>query len=136
MSGPEGRPIKRRMTRQKQAILEYLRSVTSHPNAAALYEEMRKRMPNISLGTIYRTLGVLHEEGLIQELPYEDCSRYDGRTDRHYHISCLSCGRVSDAEVGPELGDLTNLAQAPQFQVVGHRLEFLGYCSQCRHGAQ
>lgn len=136
MNTMEGRPIKRRITRQKQAILEYLRSVTSHPNASTLYQEMRRRMPNISLGTIYRTLGVLQEEGLIQELPYDDYSRYDGRTDRHYHILCLSCGRVSDAEVGPELGDLARLVQAPQFQVVGHRLEFLGYCSQCRHGAQ
>lgn len=136
MKAQEGKPIKRRMTHQKQAILEYLRSVTSHPNASTLYEEMRKKMPKLSLGTIYRTLRVLHGEGLVKELPYEDFSRYDGRTDLHYHVLCLSCGRVSDAEVGREVADLTRLVRAPQFKVVGHRLEFLGYCSQCLHEAQ
>lgn len=122
---------KRRVTRQRRAIRDYLRGTTSHPSAAVLYDEMRKRIPNISLGTIYRTLGILQEEGLVQELAYDDHSRYDARTDGHYHILCLSCGRVADAEVDPAMRDLSAHVRASEFKVVGHRLEFTGYCARC-----
>lgn len=123
--------MRRRSTGQKRAILEYLRSVDHHPSASAIHDEVRKRIPSISLGTIYRTLGVLREEGVIQELPYDDHNRYDGRLDSHPHILCLSCGRVSDAVVAPELVQLAGSVRAPDFRIVGHRLEFFGYCSQC-----
>lgn len=125
---------KRRVTKQRRAILEYLRGTTSHPSAATLYEVLRKRMHNISLGTIYRTLGVLQEEGLVLELPYDDFSRYDARTDDHYHIMCLSCGQVADAEAGEAIRDLSGHVQTPGFRVIGHRLELFGYCSQCQDG--
>lgn len=127
---PERTP-KRRSTPQRRAILEYLRGVTSHPSASVLYEEIRQKIPNISLGTVYRTLGVLKDEGLIQELAYENYSRYDANTCQHCHVVCASCGKVADAEVAPELGDITAAARVPGFKVVGHRLEFVGYCPEC-----
>jgi Fe2+ or Zn2+ uptake regulation protein len=126
------RPIRRRATRQKQAIVEFLKKSKNHPSAAQVYTELRKAMPSISLGTIYRALGVLKEQGLIQELPYGGFSRYDGRTDLHYHITCLSCGRVSDVEAEVDGEALVHGARAPGFQVTGHRLEFYGYCSRCQ----
>ena len=128
--------IKRRTTPQRRAVLEYLRGVTSHPSASVLYEEVRKNIPNVSLGTIYRALGVLQEEGLIQELPYDDYSRYDANTDLHCHVVCLSCGRVADAEGPSDLAGLTSLVRAPGFKVLGHRLELHGYCFQCLHEGQ
>ncbi|MDP2660778.1 MAG: transcriptional repressor [Dehalococcoidia bacterium] len=124
--------MKRRTTRQRRAILEYLRGATSHPSASALHEVLRKDIPNISLGTVYRALGVLQEEGTIQELPYDDFSRYDARTDHHYHITCLACGRVADVEVAPALEEMTAHVQASRFKVVGHRLDFTGYCESCQ----
>lgn len=130
-STPPERPVKRRTTPQRRAILEYLRGVKSHPSASVLYEEIRQKIPNISLGTVYRTLGVLRDEGLILELAYEDYSRYDANTCQHCHVVCKSCGRVADAEVAPEIGDITAAARVPEFKVVGHRLDFIGYCPEC-----
>lgn len=111
--------------------MDYLRKTTSHPSASTVYEEMRKRIPDISLGTVYRTLGILREDGAIQELPYEGHSHYDARTDNHYHIVCLSCGSVADADLDQIAEDLTARLQVPGFRVVSHRLELLGYCTDC-----
>jgi len=80
---------RKRMTRQKQVVYDVLCSTKSHPTAEWIYSEARKQIPNIGLGTIYRNLQVLLEEGKIRELNYgKSQSRFDGDPSPHYHFVC------------------------------------------------
>ncbi|MGN1084105.1 MAG: transcriptional repressor, partial [Lachnospiraceae bacterium] len=83
-------------SRQRDAILEYLRSTASHPTADTVYENVREKIPNISLGTVYRNLNMLAESGEVLRLSCGGTSdRYDGCVKPHYHFLCRSCGNVS-----------------------------------------
>ncbi|UCH24096.1 MAG: transcriptional repressor [Deltaproteobacteria bacterium] len=120
------------MTQQRQIILEELRQVNSHPSADEVYEMVRKRLPRISLGTVYRNLEILSELGEIQKLELGgDLKRFDRNPIKHYHIRCMRCGRVDDAPIAP-LNQIENeLYGATVYTIIGHRLEFEGLCPQC-----
>ncbi|MBI2288549.1 MAG: transcriptional repressor, partial [Chloroflexi bacterium] len=82
-------------SRQKEAILKVLSSTTSHPTASWIYDEVRKEMPGISLGTVYRNLRLLQARGEILRLDIAgDCRRFDANTNDHYHGRCDCCGQV------------------------------------------
>jgi Fur family ferric uptake transcriptional regulator len=120
------------MTRQRTVILEELRKVNTHPSADEVYAMVRKRLPRISLGTVYRNLEILSETGEIQKLEL-GCTlkRFDGTAQNHYHLRCLRCDRVVDApvKVNPRLDE--DLKAATDFQIIGHKLEFIGICPEC-----
>ena len=120
------------MTRQRQVILEELRKVDTHPSADEVYEMVRKRLPRISLGTVYRNLEILSQNGAIQKLELgSTLKRFDGIAANHHHIRCIRCDRVVDA---PEDFDVTinhDLKDATDFKILGHRLEFTGICPDC-----
>ena len=119
------------MTRQKRVIQEVLCSTRSHPTADWIFEEARKQIPDISLGTVYRNLQVLLEEGKIQELNYGKAqSRFDGNPEPHYHFVCRECGRVMDFLDGAPGIDPNILLFAPG-QVESCRLECYGVCLDC-----
>jgi Fur family peroxide stress response transcriptional regulator len=122
-----------RKTRQKAAILEVLKGTTSHPTADWIYNEVRKKIPNISLGTVYRNLRQLCRSGEILEL--ELCgsfSRFDARNDNHYHFRCERCGQVFDVDepINSEMDKTT--ARRTGFRINYHRLEFYGLCLDCQ----
>ena len=122
-----------RNTTQRMVILEELRGTNSHPTAGELYQMVRRRLPKISLGTVYRNLDVLAEAGKIQKLDLGGGqARFDARNDAHDHVRCVRCGRVDDVP-GPS-ADLGNeqMANAAGYEILGHRLEFVGVCPQCR----
>jgi Fur family ferric uptake transcriptional regulator len=122
-----------RQTQQRQVILEELQKLTSHPTAVDLYEIVRRRLPRISLGTVYRNLELLVELGSIRKLEIGvGQARFDGNMDQHHHIRCQSCGNVGDVEI-PRL-DLSALEckNAGGYEVQGHCLEFFGICPQCQ----
>jgi len=124
---------KLRLSRQRQVIMEELSKVKSHPTALEIYEMVRQRLPRISLGTVYRNLDILSESGQILKLESAGTQRrYDATTDHHYHLRCLSCGRVYDAPLEPLDSINKLLLGCNDFCIIGHRLEFLGYCSHCR----
>ncbi|UCG67721.1 MAG: transcriptional repressor [Deltaproteobacteria bacterium] len=121
------------MTNQRQVILEEVQKVNTHPTADEVYEMVRRRLPRISLGTVYRNLEILSTSGLILKIgPPSNQMRFDGKTDNHYHTRCVSCGRVEDAPVE----SFDKLEEAMQkksnYSILGHRLEFLGICPVCR----
>lgn len=121
-----------RMTRQRQIILEELRKVDTHPSADEVYETVRKRLPRISLGTVYRNLEILSELGEIQKLELGgDLKRFDRNSNKHYHIRCMNCGRVGDAPIAPLNQVEDELYGATVYTIIGHRLEFEGLCPQC-----
>jgi len=130
-------PAKLRMTTQRQVILEELQSVKSHPTAGELCAMVRRRLPRISLGTVYRNLDILSRAGLIQKLDVAGQEmRFDGNTMNHYHLRCLDCGRVFDVDMDLLPGVEERLSQESGFEVLGHRLEFVGRCEACRDAAQ
>ena len=121
-----------RMTRQRKVILEELRKVNSHPSADELYEMVRKRLPRISLGTVYRNLEILSESGDIQKLePGCSLKRFDGNTAEHCHIRCVSCNRIVDAPMAPDFEIDLEQIDSTDYKIIGHKLEFLGMCPQC-----
>ena len=88
------------MTQQRKVILEELKKTNSHPGADEIYERVRKRLPQISLGTVYRNLEILSELGEIQNLELGGgLKRFDSNPKKHYHIRCIRCGRVDDSPV-------------------------------------
>ncbi|MGE5481445.1 MAG: Fur family transcriptional regulator [Bacteroidota bacterium] len=125
-----------RNTRQRRLILEVLRSTDSHPTADWIYQQVRDKLPNISLGTIYRNLKTLAENGEVLELNFGSTfSRFDGKAEPHYHFFCEKCGRLFDVFEVPVIHELTQEAQqATGWKVLGHRLEFYGICGDCQRG--
>ena len=126
-----------RKTRQRQVILEELQAVTSHPTATELYELIRPRLPRVSLGTVYRNLDLMARMGLIEKLEHSGGeARFDANTAEHDHLRCVRCGRVDDVRTlpldlaRPEDDDLCG------YEILGHRLEFLGICLGCRQSSQ
>ena len=120
------------MTRQRQVILEELQRLRAHPSADEVYETVRKRLPRISLGTVYRNLEILSELGKIQKLEISgSIKRFDWRTEKHYHIRCINCDRVDDAPIKVMENVEDSLDSATGYKVTGHSLEFLGLCPVC-----
>lgn len=121
-----------RKTKQRGAILRVLRSTDTHPTADWVYQEVRKEMPNVSLGTIYRNLKTLVEMGEVRELNYgSGYTRYDGKAHDHYHFVCDECGRIEDLELECMEGLHRQVSEEVGGVVHSHRLEFYGVCSAC-----
>lgn len=122
----------RRITKQRQVILEELRKLNTHPSADEIYKVVRRRLPRISLGTVYRNLEVLAQMGKIQKLQLSgSLKRYDWNTNKHYHIRCVRCNRVDDAPIAPMNQLEDELYEATVFEIIGHNLEFTGLCPEC-----
>ena len=132
----EGQSARRRETVQRRAILEALRATKTHPTAEELLKRVRRKVPSVSLATIYRNLRRLAEEGLIQELCYgPHKSRFDGNPELHYHFSCVNCGRVFDVPMSVKRRLDAEASKVTGFKVLGHRLEFYGICDKCQGGS-
>ena len=124
---------KLRVTKQRQVLLDELRKVCTHPTADELYQMARKRLPRISLGTVYRNLELMAENGMIQKLEVGGTQkRFDGNVAPHSHVRCLKCGRVDDLALSLDL-DMEELArQQTGYAIVRHSVEFCGFCPACR----
>ncbi len=120
------------MTRQRMAILDVLRGTASHPTADWIYAQVRKILPNISLGTVYRNLNLLREAGEIQELSYgSGFRRFDGNPKEHPHFACVSCRRVFDLELDLDEELARKAEEVSGYKVLRTRVEFEGVCGDC-----
>jgi Fe2+ or Zn2+ uptake regulation protein len=125
----------RRKTNQRTAILEVLKGVRTHPSADWIYDEVRKKLPRISKGTIYRNLNVLEDEGVLVELNVDGMvGRYEIRQDNHYHFICEKCGRIFDLDGPVEAKLNAKFAKKTGFKITYHQLEFRGLCHDCQSG--
>jgi Fur family ferric uptake transcriptional regulator len=122
-----------RRTKQREAILEELGKLCDHPSADELYGLVKKRLPRISLGTVYRNLEVLSREGVIARIDGAGTQRrFDVETGDHQHIRCLRCGRIEDVSAGlarSKCGE--RVAKETGYRVIGRRVEYLGVCPAC-----
>lgn len=120
-------------SKQRDLVLKILRNTHSHPTADWIYDHARIEMPNISKGTVYRNLKILKDEGKIRELSISrGVFRYDGDVRNHYHIRCLSCGRVDNLPHSFPQISCEEIGKITGFQVHTHKLEIVGICPQCR----
>ena len=122
----------RKYSRQREVIKEFLKDRTDHPTADMIYTGVRQEIPNISLGTVYRNLMLLSEEGEISRLTVGDGTvHFDPNISEHTHFVCSHCGCVQDLTV-PNTKEL-NEAAGSHFsgKITGHRLIFTGLCEKC-----
>lgn len=122
-----------KVTRQRRAILEALQESKQHPTADEVYSRVRKQMPRISLGTVYRNLDLMAERGMITRLaPGENGRRhYDANSEPHAHVRCLRCGKMEDVDETAGI-DWQRLTGVTDYQLTGCRVELTGLCPECR----
>ena len=121
-----------RLTKQRRIILEELRKVQTHPSADEVYEMVRKRLPKISLATVYRNLNLLSSCGLIRTLTSASSQmRFDGNPENHYHLRCVKCDRIVDLPIEMFAGLDECVQNTTGHVVFEHNLEFQGICRSC-----
>jgi Fur family ferric uptake transcriptional regulator len=123
-----------RNTQQRKVMLEELRKTHSHPTATELYEIVRRRLPKISLGTVYRNLELLTEMGAIRKLEiFGKEARFDGDLERHYHVRCERCSRVDDFVSVFPVQAIEEARDMNGWKILGRRVEFVGICPECQY---
>ncbi|MGE3796552.1 MAG: Fur family transcriptional regulator [Thermomicrobiales bacterium] len=122
-----------RQTAQRQMILNEVVVAKEHLTAGEIFERVRRRDPRIAYGTVYRSLHLLAQHGLIQELTFADsASRYDARVDRHDHVYCTTCGLMRDVDVPEALIARHVAAERSGFAIANHHTVFAGTCPLCQ----
>jgi Fe2+ or Zn2+ uptake regulation protein len=124
-----------RMTAQRRIILEEIEKSFKHPSAADIYEKVKKKLPHISLGTVYRNLEILSSKGMIKRLNLPSGQRrFDAGMKDHHHVRCISCGKVEDlpAHEDTDLGMLVSrVSEASGYRHLGFAVDFYGVCPGC-----
>ena len=122
----------RRNSFQRQLVLDALK-VLDHPTAQAVYTEISKIYPRMSMGTVYRNLHQLYEDGVLRRLNFPDSpDRFDIHLEPHQHIQCTRCVSYFNIDEA-SLGDIDhNVEEATGFAVEGHLILFNGICPACR----
>ena len=123
----------KKVTPQRLAICEFVLSSKEHPTVELVYKTVKKKYPTLSLATVYQTLHLLTEIGMLQELGTRDgISRYDRDTSPHINIICQNCGAIQDYKsksVEEFLSQITGELKRP---LIGQHLEIYSYCDQCQ----
>lgn len=121
-----------KLTHQRLEIFRAVASRVDHPSAEAVYRAVRRSMPTVSLDTVYRTLWLLTDLGLLTTLgPRQDSLRFDANLEHHHHYLCVRCGLVRDFE-STELNALRIPDTVHGFgQVASAHVEVRGVCARC-----
>ncbi len=120
-----------RRTRQLEVIWEAVKGGMSHPTADQIYERVRKDMPHISLGTVYRNLQKLAADGKLQILHIDRTQHFDPLLGKHPHFICESCGKVYDVTLDRSDEAAPVLSPDTGFTVTSHQLSLYGTCEMC-----
>lgn len=121
----------KRNTVQKMKIMEYLMSTKSHPTAEAVYAEVSKEIPTISLSTVYRNLNTMAEDGEILKFEVGNEAHFDADISFHHHVYCKICKDVFDLHDSEIASYITEKANIPNFKVESTNLIFVGKCCSC-----
>lgn len=122
-----------RVTPQRQIILTYLVTHHNHPAVETIYQELEPQLPNLSLATVYNTLKLFVDLGIVIELQNGDAgTHYDFFGRPHYHVVCENCGKITDI-FSPDLSEVDQTAaQLSGYLVSGHNMEVYGLCPDCQ----
>lgn len=119
----------RRYSRQRERIYQAVHASQEHPSAQMVYDLLREELPRLSLGTVYRNLHQMAQEGILQELK-GPTARFDACLAPHAHIRCTCCGRVMDLSALEEPAPVRSAAEAG-WQVERYSLMLEGICPAC-----
>jgi Fur family transcriptional regulator, peroxide stress response regulator len=120
-----------RNTKQLEVIWNAIKDDKSHPTADQIYERVRKKLPTISLGTIYRNLQKLVSDQKLQVLMRGRSQHFDPLAERHQHFICETCDRVYDVLVDHQKEITPDKLPHEGFKVTSHQLAFYGTCRHC-----
>lgn len=128
----------KRITPQRLLILEAMREAGGHLDADEIYRLARQKAPRLSLSTVYRTINVLKEVGVIKELHLgEEHHHYELRGEKgHHHLICQGCGKVVEFECPFSQELLRDLGGEYHFEITGIHLDLTGYCPECQQKDQ
>ena len=122
-----------KVTPQRLAVYEALANTKEHPNAEMIFNGLQATYPTMSLATVYKTIDILHEIGLVQILNAgEDSFRYDADVSEHAHIRCVECGRVDDVFDLDTAKFNDQIQQNTKYRLVGQQFYFYGICADCQ----
>ena len=122
-----------KLTPQREAVLQAIRSREDHPTANEIFKAARAILPSISYATVYNSLRYLKETGLVQEIRFGDsASRYDGITERHDHAICTNCGKLVDFDLNGAADLMRAAARKSRFKPERVYLTLMGLCPDCR----
>jgi len=120
------------LTMQRRIILESLAVRVDHPTADQVFEGVADRLPGLSRTTVYRVLETLVSLGIIHKASHlGSAARYDPNTQRHHHLTCLTCHKVMDLEEGMEVRIPLPRSVGKNFEVVDYSIHFRGHCADC-----
>ena len=123
----------RRSSHQRELVHQIIQASHDHPTALSVFERARRRMPTISLGTVYRNLQLLVEQGVLLERKIGNKpARYEAGRQRHYHICCIQCGTLEDLAVPYQKALDRRVERMVRYRLQEHRMEFYGVCPRCQ----
>ena len=121
-------------SKQRELILNTLKENVVHPTAEYLYEILKENNPNLSLGTVYRNLNQLAENGTIKKIEgLENSSHFDHNTHEHFHFICDKCKRVFDISVNIAPDIALKTEKETGFTVKGYDIAIHGICNECKN---
>lgn len=121
-----------KVTPQRLAIYSILASTKAHPTAETIYKKLHHQYPTMSFATVYKTVEILTELGIIQKLNTgEEAFRYDADISRHAHVRCLGCGRVDDIFDLDTTALEEDASSKSQYALQGCQIYFQGLCPEC-----
>lgn len=125
--------MERKYSRQREIIKDYINSVTCHPSAEQIYEELRIGNPRMSLATVYRNLALFRQNReIISVAVVNGHERFDGNTAPHSHFICRSCDKVIDIKAdNRETGWLDKTAEINGIEIDSYEQVFYGRCGDC-----
>jgi Fur family peroxide stress response transcriptional regulator len=121
-----------RMTNQRLKIMEYLKSVKTHPTAEMVYNKVVKELPKITLATVYRNLNLLADQGEILRLEINNEYRYDADLSFHQHCVCKKCGKIIDLFQKEISRYALNKIRTNNFKPTSVNVIFYGICKKCK----
>jgi Fur family peroxide stress response transcriptional regulator len=125
-----------KVTPQRLAIYKVLANTKANPSAEMIFNELQPHYPTMSLATVYKTVDILREIGLVQMLNAgEDSFRYDADTSLHPHVRCLRCGRVDDLHQVNTHEFVDKVSEMTDYKLTGQQFYFYGVCPACQKAA-
>lgn len=126
--------VQRRETRQRRLVYTIVAATRSHPTAEWVHGQVRRQMPRVSLGTVYRNLQLLVADGRLRAWTRGRTTRFDADLSPHDHFVCRSCGLLLDLARAPEVLSTERRLKARGHEVKERVLEYIGVCRNCRRG--
>lgn len=121
-----------RITPQRIAIVDYLLKTEDHPSAEHIHKTIQKKYPMVSLSTVYKTLDLLKEKKLVNEIEVDGETRFDAHTDEHINLVCMNCDKIEDIDEDSLKEIQARAAKKSKYLILKSNFDLFGYCSNCK----